>query len=103
MIRIAFINANTQEKTIINSPKGLSLMEIAVANDIKGIDAICGGAAACATCHVHIKEKWQHLLPKPEPEEELMLAFVDANIPYSRLACQIIVNENLNGIEVIIP
>lgn len=104
MVKVNFILSSGSGRNItVEACAGLSLMEVAVANDIDGIDAICGGAAACATCHVYLSQQWQDLIPDKAPEEEIMLAFVPNYTPMSRLACQIILTSEMNDIEVQVP
>ena len=91
-------NSNTIEVT-----NGLSVMEGAVQNDIPGIDAGCGGGMACATCHVYVKEEWLNKLPKKEDGEEDMLDMAFEPKQNSRLSCQLIVSDELDGLVVNIP
>ena len=82
---------------------GLSVMEGAIKNNVPGIDADCGGACACATCHVYVEEAWRAKVGEPSPMEEDMLDFgydVRAN---SRLSCQIKVSDVLDGLVVRTP
>ena len=87
----------------IDVQNGLSVMEGAVQNDIPGIDADCGGGMACATCHVYIKEEWWDKLPAKEDGEEDMLDMAYEPNKFSRLSCQIIVSDELDGLVVNIP
>ena len=82
---------------------GLSIMEGAVQNDIPGIDADCGGGMACATCHVYVNEEWLDKLPAKEDGEEDMLDMAYEPNKFSRLSCQIIVSDELDGLVVNIP
>ena len=102
MTKIIF---NTHDNKIhtIDVQNGLSVMEGAVQNDIPGIDADCGGGMACATCHVYIKEDWWDKLPNKEDGEEDMLDMAYEPNKFSRLSCQIIVSDELDGLEVSIP
>ena len=102
---MAKIIYNTHDSKIhtIDVQNGLSVMEGAVQNDIPGIDADCGGGMACATCHVYIKEDWWDKLPKKEDGEEDMLDMAYEPNKFSRLSCQIIVSDELDGLEVSIP
>ncbi|RZJ42146.1 MAG: 2Fe-2S iron-sulfur cluster binding domain-containing protein, partial [Brevundimonas sp.] len=68
---------------------GLSVMEGAIRNNVPGIDADCGGACACATCHVYVDEAWLEKTGKPSAMEESMLDFAENVEPNSRLSCQI--------------
>ena len=96
---------NTHDKKIhtIEVQNGLTVMEGAVQNDIPGIDADCGGGMACATCHVYIKEEWWDKLPKKEDGEEDMLDMAHEPNKFSRLSCQVIVSDELDGLVVSIP
>tara|TARA_A100000164_G_scaffold346431_1_gene347061 strand:+ start:148 stop:468 length:321 start_codon:yes stop_codon:yes gene_type:complete len=87
----------------IEVANGLSVMEGAVQNDIPGIDADCGGSMACATCHVYVKEEWFDKLEKKEDGEEDMLDMAHEPNKFSRLSCQLIVTDKLDGLEVTIP
>ncbi len=78
-------------------------MEGAVQNDIPGIDADCGGGMACATCHVYVKEEWLDKLPTKEDGEEDMLDMAFEPKKNSRLSCQLIVSDELDGLTVNIP
>ena len=102
---MAKIIYNTHEnKTFtIDVQNGLSVMEGAVQNDISGIDADCGGGMACATCHVYVKEEWLDKLPKKEDGEADMLDMAFEPKKNSRLSCQIIISDELDGLTVSIP
>ena len=102
MPKITYITHDKQNHTIEVST-GLTVMEGAVQNDIPGIDADCGGGMACATCHVYVKEDWFNKLPeKTEGEDDMLDQAYEPN-PSSRLSCQIIVSEELNGLVVHLP
>ena len=83
--------------------KGLSVMEGAVQNNIPGIDADCGGGMACATCHVYVKDEWFNKLPSKTEGEDDMLDQAYERKKNSRLSCQIIVSDDLDGLVVNIP
>lgn len=88
----------------IETETGASIMETAIKNNVKGIDAECGGCLSCATCHVYVDEAWFAKLPPPEADETDMLGFVAAeHRPTSRLSCQIRMDESLDGIVVRVP
>ena len=87
----------------IDVQNGLSVMEGAVQNDVPGIDADCGGGMACATCHVYVDENWLDKLPKKEDGEEDMLDMAFEPKKNSRLSCQLIVSDELDGLIVNIP
>ncbi len=102
MPKITYIEHNGKSHTV-EVAKDLSVMEGAVQNTIPGIDADCGGACACATCHVYVNEEWLNKLPEKTSTEQDMLdmAFEPNNL--SRLSCQILVNEDLDGLVVKMP
>jgi len=87
----------------IEVPNGLSVMEGAVRNNITGIDADCGGSMACATCHVYVKEEWLNKLKKMENGERDMIDMAYEPKKNSRLSCQLIVSDELDGLEVTTP
>jgi len=102
MSKITYIE--TSGKThVIEVANGLSVMEGAVQNDIPGIDADCGGAMACATCHVYVKEEWLDKLPNKEDGEEDMLDMAYEPSKFSRLSCQLTVSDELEGLVVKLP
>ena len=78
-------------------------MEGAVQNDIPGIDADCGGSMACATCHVYVSEKWLDKIPNAEDGEVDMIDMAIEPKKNSRLSCQIIVSQDLDGLIVTTP
>ena len=102
MAKIKYIehNGNQHEIHVAN---GLSVMEGAVQNDIPGIDADCGGGMACATCHVYVKEDWFNKLPTKAEGEDDMLDQAYEPKKNSRLSCQIIVSDDLDGLIVDMP
>ena len=102
MPKITYKNFQGNSKTI-EVENGLSVMEGAIQNDIPGIDADCGGAMACATCHVYVEEKWLNKLPKAEEAEIDMIDMAYEPKKNSRLSCQIIVSDELDGLEVATP
>ena len=102
MSKITYIENSGNEKTVEVS-NGLTVMEGAVQNDIPGIDADCGGGMACATCHVYVKEEWFDKLPKKEDGEEDMLDMAYEPKKNSRLSCQLIVSDELDGLIVSTP
>ena len=102
MPKIIYIENNGKSHEV-DVAKGLSVMEGAVQNDIPGIDADCGGSCACATCHVYVDEKWFEKLPKKESSEEDMLDVAYKPNKFSRLTCQIIVTDELDGLVVKMP
>ncbi len=102
MPKITYIEHNGKKHTI-DVANGLSIMEGAIQNNIPGIDADCGGAMACATCHVYVKEEWFNNLPQKEQGEEDMLDMAFEPKKNSRLSCQILVSQELDGIIVDLP
>ena len=102
MAKIKYIEFNGNEHEIEVS-NGLTVMEGAIKNKIPGIDADCGGACACATCHVYVDNKWiEKLSPKDDSEED-MLDFAFEVKSNSRLSCQITVSDELDGLIVNMP
>ncbi|MEF2072758.1 2Fe-2S iron-sulfur cluster-binding protein [Consotaella aegiceratis] len=87
----------------IDAPDGSTAMENAVRNSVPGIDAECGGACACATCHVYVEGEWADVLGEPEPMEEDMLDFAYDVRPNSRLSCQIKIRDELDGLVLHVP
>ena len=102
MSKITYIDSSGNSKTI-DVENGLSVMEGAVQNNIPGIDADCGGGMACATCHVYVKEEWFNKLDKPEDAEQDMIDMAFEPKKNSRLSCQLIVSEKLDGLIVTTP
>ena len=102
MPKITYIENNGSSYTK-DVAHGLSVMEGAVQNDIPGIDADCGGGMACATCHIYVKEEWWDKLPNKEDGEEDMLDMAFEPNKFSRLSCQVIVSDELDGLVVSIP
>ena len=94
---------NDDKSHTINVENGLTVMEGAVQNDIPGIDADCGGGMSCATCHVYVKENWFDKMPKKEDGEDDMLDMAFEPNKFSRLSCQIIVSDELEGLVVNVP
>ena len=87
----------------IEVQNGLTVMEGAIQNDIPGIDADCGGGMSCATCHVYVDDKWLDKLPIKEDGEEDMLDMAYEPKKNSRLSCQLVVSDTLDGLVVNIP
>ncbi|MBA4783503.1 MAG: (2Fe-2S)-binding protein [Rhizobiales bacterium] len=102
MAKITFIT-NDGDKHDVEAEAGSTVMEAAIKNSIPGIDAECGGACACATCHVYVAEDWREKVGAPEAMEEDMLDFAYDIRPNSRLSCQIRVRDELDGLVVTIP
>jgi len=87
----------------IDAENGSTVMENAVRNAVPGIEAECGGACACATCHVYVDEAWTEAVGEPEPMEEDMLDFAYDVRATSRLSCQIKISDELDGLVVRVP
>ena len=102
MSKITYIDYQDNSKTI-EVENGLTVMEGAIQNDISGIDADCGGSMACATCHVYVEEKWLNKIPKAEEAEDDMLDMAFEPKKNSRLSCQLIVTDELDGLIVSTP
>ena len=102
MTKITYILGEEESQTIEVS-NGLTVMEAAVQNNIPGIDADCGGGMACATCHVYVQDEWFDKLPTKEDGEEDMLDMAFEPKKNSRLSCQLIITDELDGLTVSIP
>ncbi len=103
MAKITYIEHNGTEH-VVDVANGLTVMEGARDNNIPGIEADCGGACACSTCHVYVNEKWVEKLPAKDAMEEDMLDFAwEPNPERSRLTCQIKVTDALDGLIVQMP
>jgi ferredoxin, 2Fe-2S len=102
MAKITYIEFAGAEHPVEVKP-GLTVMEGAVRNNVPGIDADCGGACACATCHVYVDEAWADKVGKASAMEESMLDFAEGVQPNSRLSCQIKVTPELDGLVVRMP
>ena len=102
MPKITFID-NDGESRDVEAKNGSSVMEAAVQNMIPGIDADCGGACACATCHVYVEGDWMAKLSPRDDMEESMLDFAEDVQDNSRLSCQILMSDALDGITVKTP
>ena len=102
MPKITYID-NSGNRRTVDVSSGLSVMEGAIQNNIPGIDADCGGSMACATCHVYVEEKWLNKIQKAEEAEEDMIDMAFEPKKNSRLSCQLIVSEELDGLIVTTP
>lgn len=102
MPKITYIDAAGASRTV-EASTGATVMETAVKNSIPGIEAECGGACACATCHVYVDDAWIEKTGKAQPMEDDMLDFAFEVKPTSRLSCQIKVTEALDGLVVRTP
>ena len=103
MAKITYVEFNGTEHTVDVKP-GMTVMEGARDNGIPGIEADCGGACACSTCHVYVPAEWSAKIPSMEPMEEDMLDFAyEVKPDQSRLSCQIKVTDELDGLTVNLP
>ncbi|SFF67617.1 ferredoxin, 2Fe-2S [Salegentibacter agarivorans] len=96
MAKVTFITSDNE--TIKTDGNSGNIMELAVKNNVNGIDGDCGGVCSCATCHVHVKPEFWEKVGEPGEMEQDMLEFDDNVSDYSRLGCQIPVTENIDGI-----
>jgi 2Fe-2S ferredoxin len=101
-VTVVFVQPDGSRREIV-APVGITLMEAARQNNVSGIVAQCGGACACATCHVYVKESWLPKLQPPEDMEEGMLETAWEPRANSRLSCQVQITEALDGLEVTVP
>lgn len=102
MPQIHYILKDGSTRTV-EATSGHSVMETAIRHNVRGIDAECGGCCSCATCHVHVAEQWWDKIGDPQETEKEVLEFADAVGEYSRLSCQILVTEDLDGLVVTMP
>ncbi len=102
MAKITFIQDDNSQQTI-EAENGTTVMEAAIKNMISGIDADCGGACACSTCHVYVESEWLEATGERTEMEEDMLDFAFDVRENSRLSCQIKVAPELNGLTVRVP
>ena len=102
MPNITFIDAHGESRTV-EGETGSTVMETAIRNAVPGIEAECGGACACATCHVYVDEAWREKTGSTSAMEDSMLDFAENVEPNSRLSCQIRVSDDLDGLIVRLP
>ncbi len=102
MPKITYIDDAGTSRTV-EAETGSTVMEAAIKNGVPGIEAECGGACACATCHVYVDEAWRAKTGEPSAMEQDMLDFAFDVRPTSRLSCQITVREDLDGLVVRTP
>jgi 2Fe-2S ferredoxin len=102
MVKITFIQPDGTSQSVVAEP-GTTVMEAAKLNNVPGIEAECGGACACATCHVYVEDAWRDKTGKPSEMEEDMLDFAFDVRAESRLSCQIKVTPELDGLVVRVP
>jgi 2Fe-2S ferredoxin len=102
MVRIIYVEHDGARREVDAEP-GMSLMEAAVKNGVASIEGECGGALACATCHVHVPDEWRHLTGERSEDEVEMLEFAVDPDERSRLGCQIKVTDEMDGLTVFTP
>lgn len=102
MVKVVFKKDGVDDR-VVDADEGASVMEAALANDIGEILADCGGALSCATCHVYVAEGWRERIGKPDDEEEAMLEMAIDPDERSRLSCQIKLQPEIDGVEIILP
>ena len=102
MPKITYVDVDGRSRTV-DLAEGVSVMEGAVLNGVPGIEAVCGGACSCATCHVYVEPQWLERLPEPAELETAMLEFASGTQANSRLACQLRVTAGLDGLIVRTP
>jgi 2Fe-2S ferredoxin len=102
MVKITFVDSEGAQRSV-DAEVGSTVMENAIRNAVPGIEAECGGACACATCHVYVAEEWKDVVGPAQPMEEDMLDFAFDVRPTSRLSCQIKVRPELDGLVVTTP
>jgi len=102
MVKITYIDSEGSTRTV-EGEVGATVMETAIKNQVPEIEAECGGACACSTCHVYVQEEWREKTGEPSPMEEDMLDFAFEVKPNSRLSCQMKVREDWDGLVVRTP
>ena len=102
MPKITYIDSSGNERTV-EGKNGMTVMETAIKHNIPGIDADCGGACACATCHVYVDGAFTEKVGKPSAMEQSMLDFAENVKENSRLSCQIKIRDDLDGLKVTTP
>jgi|TARA_R110002096_G_scaffold436096_2_gene667508 ferredoxin, 2Fe-2S len=102
MAKITFISPESRE-FVVEAEAGQTLMQIAVSNNVEGIDADCEGQCACATCHIIIPKEYRAHTGAADEDESALLDFLDNRRAGSRLSCQILMTKDLDGMIVKIP
>lgn len=102
MPKITYIDSSGNERTV-EGKNGMTVMETAIKHNVPGIDADCGGACACATCHVYVDAAFADKVGKPSAMEQSMLDFAENVKETSRLSCQIKIRDDLDGLKVTTP
>lgn len=103
MPKITCIDNSDGSTRELDVDSGGSLMEAAVSSNVPGIVAECGGSCSCATCHVYVDAPWLDKIDEPEPEESDLLEFLDNVSDCSRLSCQVLITDELDGLVVRVP
>lgn len=102
MPKVVFVLNDGNTRTV-ETHIGETVMDAALDNMIPGVKAQCGGGITCSTCHCYVHEDWLHRLPEPVPDEKTMLEYVWQPLKNSRLCCQIVLTEEMDGIVVHVP
>jgi 2Fe-2S ferredoxin len=102
MPKITYVDSSGTERTV-EGKNGMTVMETAIKHNVPGIDADCGGACACATCHVYVDPAFADKVGKPSAMEQSMLDFAENVRETSRLSCQIKIKDELDGLKVTTP
>ena len=102
MVQITYVEHDGTEHLVDTEP-GVSLMQAAIDNLVPGIDADCGGECSCATCHVMVEESWVEKVGAPGDMEESMLDLNPERQENSRLSCQVMLSDELDGLSVTMP
>ena len=102
MPKITYVDSAGTERTV-EGKNGMTVMETAIKHNVPGIDADCGGACACATCHVYVDPAFGDKVGKPSAMEQSMLDFAENVRETSRLSCQIKIRDDLDGLKVTTP
>ena len=102
MPAITYVLPDGTEQTV-DVPRGRSIMDGSVRNNLPGIVAECGGGCSCATCHVFVDPTSAHLFDEPLSDEADLVSFLDGSCERSRLSCQLIVSDGCDGVRVVVP
>jgi ferredoxin, 2Fe-2S len=102
VVKLTYIDSNGVYRDV-EAEEGTTVMEAAIRNMIPGIEGECGGACACATCHVYVHEDWLNKIDPPDQTEQDMLSFAQEAQPNSRLSCQIKLRADISGLIVTTP
>lgn len=102
MPTVTFIDADRKVTTVV-TPAGITAMEAARSNGVRGIVAQCGGECQCSTCHCYVDDEWLSRLPAKKEDEASLLDFAWRPKASSRLACQITLTDALDGLVLFVP